>query len=117
MFHRFLKWLGTRLFGKEAATDRKPPRPAVRVRPRAARPAPRKPDVVRFKPQVSGRIADGGPGKNVLVRSKLVREDSGTHDTLKILDASLLEAEEEAGFDPYNTGRFDRGRSWERARK
>ena len=118
MFHRFLKWLGTRLFRKEPATEDSFRQTGVRVRPPAARRAPQKPEVVRFKPQVNGKIADGGPGKNVLVRNKLVREESGTHDTLKIMDASLLEAEEEAGFDPYNTGRFDRGRSWEtRARK
>ena len=34
----------------------------------------------------SGSIEDGGPGKNVLIRNKYVREDTGTHETLKILD-------------------------------
>ena len=58
------------------------------------------------------RVYDGGPGKNVLVRNKYVREDTGTHDSLKIIDASLVPEEEEDNTDPYNTGRFDRSQSW-----
>ena len=68
--------------------------------------------MVEFDSELGGRIEDGGPGKNVLVRNKYVREDSGTHDTLKIIDGSLSEDEEEYGIDPYNTGRFDRSQSW-----
>ena len=52
------------------------------------------------------------PGKNVLIRNKYLREETGTHETLKILDDSLLESEEEYGIDPYNTGQFDRSKSW-----
>ena len=53
-----------------------------------------------------------GPGKNVLVKNRYVREDTGTHETLKILDESLQEAAEEDGIDPYNTGAFDRSKNW-----
>jgi len=67
---------------------------------------------VDFSTDVGGRIVDGGPGKNVLIRNKYVREDTGTHETLKIVDDSLLESDEEFGADPYNTGRFDRSKSW-----
>jgi hypothetical protein len=49
----------------------------------------------------------------VLVRSRYVREDTGTHETLKILDDSVLEPAEKEEFDPYNTGRFDRSKSWD----
>ncbi len=49
-----------------------------------------------------------------LIRNKYLREDTGTHETLKILDDSLLDSGEEEGFDPYNTGDFDRSRNWER---
>lgn len=119
MMQQFLKWLGMKLFPNRAQPA--PPRPPVGVRvrpsaprPGAARPArPTRPRSVGFNPEVNGRIADGGPGKNVLVRNRFVREDSGTHETLKILDDSLLEAEEQAGIDPYNTGRFDRAKHWE----
>lgn len=48
------------------------------------------------------------------IRNKYLREDTGTHETLKILDESLLDTGEEEGFDPYNTGDFDRSRNWER---
>lgn len=66
--------------------------------------------------QVAGRIVDGGPGKNVLARNKFLREDTGTHETLKIIDDSILDDDEETGFDPYNTGSFDRSKSWSSSR-
>ncbi len=78
----------------------------------------KKPDVVEFDTNANGSIEDGGPGKNVLIRNRYVREDSGTHDNLKILDESVFESDEEVGFDPYNTGQFDRSKSWaKRSRK
>ena len=64
-----------------------------------------------------GRDDDLGPGKNVLIRNRFVREDTGTHETLKILDDSMIETDEEPGFDPYNTGNFDRSRNWDKRRK
>lgn len=117
-FQRFLKWLGTKLFPKEAAGEPSVKQTGVRVRPPRARAAAPRPELVKFRAELGAQIADGGPGKNILVRNKFVREDTGTHDTLKILDGSLLVEEEPDGIDPYNTGRFDRGKSWEvRSRK
>lgn len=122
-FHNFLRWLGRRLF--KQPEEELPEPVAVGVRPPSERPnAPGrvgKPDggkanpeagSVRLNTTLNGEIADGGPGKNVLVR-KMVREDTGTHDTLKIVDPSAAESEDEFGIDPYNTGRFDRSKSWE----
>lgn len=71
---------------------------------------------VEFAGEVEGKIVDGGPGKNVLMRNKYLREESGTHDTLKIVDDSLQQSTDEDGIDPYNTGRFDRSRSWDSSR-
>lgn len=118
-FQRFLKWLGTRLFPREAIPEPSLQQTGVRVRPPRARPAETRPELVKFRAELNGRIGDGGPGKNVLIRNKFVREESGTHDTLKILDGSLLVQDDEPdGIDPYNTGRFDRAKSWEfRSRK
>ena len=62
---------------------------------------------------LSGEIESLGPGKNVLIRNKYVREDTGTHETLKILDDSLVDSGEETGIDPYNTGGFDRSKNWD----
>ena len=86
-----------------------PPRPA----PRQA--VPRKdPEYVQVDPDLSGEIENIGPGKNVLIRNKFIREDPGTHETLTILDDSLVDSGEEQGIDPYNTGSFDRSKNWDR---
>ncbi|MDH5345137.1 MAG: hypothetical protein OEW59_05175 [Gammaproteobacteria bacterium] len=109
---RFVEWLRNKV-GREAAEPE--PRyhpPRVRVRPAPAR-AGRKPKKIDFSGDVGGKLEDGGPGKNVLVRNKYVREDTGTHETLMIVDDSLLEPLDESGADPYNTGRFDRSKSWD----
>lgn len=125
---RFLTWLGRKLspdkndFDEDLRQRGAKIRPApARVKPPVVKPKPRPAaapaattDTVEFSTGKSGTIADGGPGKNVLVRSRFVREETGTHDTLKIVDESLLESEEkEEEFDPYNTGRFDRSKSWD----
>jgi len=61
---------------------------------------------------VQNTVESLGPGKNVLIR-KFVREETGTHETLKILDDSALDTGEEEGLDPYNTGSFDRSKKWD----
>ena len=63
---------------------------------------------------MDGQIESHGPGKNVLVKKKYVREDTGTYETLKILDDSILNEPEEDGIDPYNSGEFDRSRHWDK---
>ena len=110
---RFVEWLKA-AFGKTA------PEPPVRYRPPLARAKPprptkqkRMPEIVDFIADVGGQVEDAGPGKNVLIRNKYVREETGTHETLKIVDDSLLESKDEPSADPYNTGRFDRSKSWD----
>ena len=71
------------------------------------------PEYVDVDPSVHGKIESQGPGKNVLIRNRYVREETGTHETLKILDDSVIETGEETGIDPYNTGGFDRSRKWD----
>ncbi len=117
---RFLKWLGLKLFPK-------PPEPMLRQT--GIRPKPRglsskarmkrqravelaNPGSIELDTELQGRIEDGGPGKNILIRNKYVREETGTHDTLRIVSDSLIDSGEETGFDPYNTGRFDRSKNW-----
>jgi hypothetical protein len=115
--NRFLKWLGTRLFGDRAADAQSLRQTGARTSPAARPPRPNRRAApvtapLAFDATVDGKIDDGGPGKNVLIRNRFIREDTGTHDTLKILDDSLLESSDEDGIDPYNTGRFDRSKSW-----
>lgn len=85
----------------------------------AQQPAPSKPVGQKHKPatahknrDLNTQIEKQDPAKTPLPRKKYVREDSGTHETLKILDESLVETGEETGIDPYNTGQFDRSKNW-----
>ncbi len=116
---RLFNWLTRKISPDKAAPqnnlrrtgDRRvpPPRPAaIRRQPKI--------ESVDVETELGGKIEDGGPGKNVLVRNKYVREDTGTHETLTIIDESLLQADEDDGLDPYNTGRFDRSKSWDSSR-
>ena len=122
---RFLNWLSNRfssgkpaprtdlrstgvhlaLSGQHRVPKRQPPRQSV---------PDRQPEYIELDPDLKGQIRDNGPGKNVLIKNRFVREDTGTHDTLKILDDSMLETEDEGGIDPYNTGRFDRSKNWDK---
>ncbi len=77
---------------------------------RAIRPAPAAPRPTKLDSEEPLAL---DPAES-LIRNKYLREDTGTHETLKILDDSLLDSGEEEGFDPYNTGDFDRSRNWER---
>jgi hypothetical protein len=118
---RFLTWLTDRFSPSSPVPDKpkhvSPLRLMPKARlPKAKKPAVAQPQAVEFAGEVEGKIIDGGPGKNVLVRNKYVREDTGTHETLKIVDDSLLKSNDEDGIDPYNTGRFDRSKSWDSSR-
>jgi len=122
---RLYNWLAGKVAPK-AAPPRRPLRETgshlrqsgTHVRSQPVKPAPIKPpselEVVELDPHVAGRIEDNGPGKNVLIRNRYVREETGTHDTLKILDDSIIDTEEQTGIDPYNTGQFDRSRNWDK---
>jgi hypothetical protein len=116
MLNRLKNWIMTRFSADEPA-----PAPDLRKTgahaspPPAAKKVPRKnPEFVDTDDDLAGEIESLGPGKNVLIRNKYVREDTGTHETLKILDDSLVDSGEESGIDPYNTGGFDRSRNWDK---
>jgi hypothetical protein len=97
MFSRFFDWVtGSKRPRQKAARRASGVNKAIRHAPPAKRERP--------------PLSDDAP----LIRNKFVREDTGTHETLKILDDSIIESGEEEGFDPYNTGDFDRSKNWER---
>ena len=66
----------------------------------------------------SSRDEDRASNENAIVRNEYIREDTGTHEKLTIIDNSLPDPDEDAGIDPYNTGGFDRSKNWNsRSRK
>jgi len=109
MMDKFTNWVRNRF-----STDGKP----VNLRSPEALPATRRRNPSIEKPDsdhidFAGQTNDSdAPGSDPLIRNKYVREDTGTHETLKIIDDSVTESGEEPGIDPYNTGAFDRSRNW-----
>ena len=111
-----------RWFGGERDDDLAPMRPAAppkrkpvkQAKPPPASQNPGQPEVVPADPNDEEHIETVGPGKNVLIRNKYVREETGTYETLKIVDDSLVDSGEETGIDPYNTGDFDRSKNWDK---
>jgi hypothetical protein len=114
MMDRLKDWLKAQFSAEEPTPPDDFRRTGAHVSPRPkppATPGPTKTSIEAEEP-LSGKIEDAGPGKSVLIRNKYVREDTGTHETLKILDDSLVDSGEETGIDPYNTGGFDRSKNW-----
>ena len=125
---RFINWLTSRASPKKASSGPAHRPTSGNLRNTGSHTAPRRakvqqavprsqPEFVDLDPHIEGQIEDRGPGKNVLIRNKYLREDTGTHETLKILDESIIDTEEEEGLDPYNTGQFDRSKNWDRRSK
>jgi hypothetical protein len=119
---RFIKWLTSKTSARKASPDPAPPPGAANLRSTGGHTVRRTAKLrqsvyVDLDPHVEGRVENNGPGKNVLIRNKFLREDSGTHETLKILDDSIIDTDEEEGIDPYNTGQFDRSKNWDRRTK
>ncbi len=75
-------------------------------------PAARDFDFVELDRELKGHIEAGDPGRNAFIRSRYVREDTGTHETLKIIDESVLASSRENGSNPYDNGHFDRPTTW-----
>ncbi len=114
----FLKRIFSRERSEESA-DPWPPAQRQSPLPKPAKPAaasenPGQPELVQIDPDDENQIETVGPGKNVLIRNKYVREETGTYETLKIVDDSLVDSGEETGIDPYNTGDFDRSKNWDK---
>ena len=85
--------------------------PPARQNQKVPRPDP---EFVAPDEDLSAEFESDGPGEKALIRNKFLREDTGTHETLKIIDDSIVDTGEETGLDPYNTGGFDRSKNWDR---
>jgi len=118
MLDRIKNWLKRRSSDEDSTLTQDLRKTGSHTAPPQARPqhkVPRpNPEYVAADEELSTEIDSNDPGKNVLIRNKFVREDTGTHETLKIIDDSIVETGEETGIDPYNTGDFDRSKNWDR---
>lgn len=109
--NKFTNWVRNRFSADGQAQP-------VDLRKSGALPAARRRSPATVKPEsdhvdFAGPTKDSdAPGSHPPTRNKYVREDTGTHETLKIIDDSVVESGEEAGIDPYNTGSFDRSKNW-----
>lgn len=114
MIGTFKKWFRGRPTSKGKSATAARPADTTGERRSTTRDRRQGADYVDPDPDLSGSIEDDGPGKNKLVRNKYKREDTGTHETLTIVDDSVVDSGEETGIDPYNTGNFDRSRNWDK---
>ena len=83
------------------------PRPVVQPKPQQAA----KPERVSLETKVEGRIESAGPGKNVLVQNEYQRESTGVEELSLVGESDDTSSD---GIDPYNTGRFDRSKNWDK---
>ena len=105
MLKRLRRWLGGR-----PAAEHPPPGPVTtgtRQHPPATMSHGQTPDV-------SPASAARDPNQAAPVQRKFVRESTGTYETLKILDDSIIEDSSDDDADPYNTGGFDRSKNWDK---
>ena len=118
MFTTIKKWLNARFSDEELTptqdlrmTGAHSAAPPAQPKKKVPRPAP---EYVAANKALASEFETDDQGNKVLIRKKFVREDTGTHETLKIIDDSIVDTGEETGIDPYNTGEFDRSKNWDR---
>ena len=111
---RFFNWLTNKTSQQKASVRPNITKTGRHTAPKKQALPQQQPEFVDLDDSFSGRVESIGPGKNVLIRNKYIREDTGTHETLTIVDDALIDSDEEAGLDPYNSGQFDRSRNWDK---
>jgi hypothetical protein len=63
---------------------------------------------ISFDPDVPGRIESQGEGKTVLMPDIYADPHAPTVPDLKILDQPMADVDESTGFNPYDTGVFQK---------
>ena len=118
MFEKILNWIRSAKSPKNAGARARPQKhlydrhKSENRRKTADR--RKRPEYVELDPETADKLKNSESGNNELIRNKYQREDTGTHDNLKIIDDSMIDSGEETGIDPYNTGNFDRSRNWDK---
>ena len=109
MFEKIINWVRGAISPKKAGAHARPQKSLhdshKRENRRKTTDRRKQPEYVELDPDTHSQP---------LIRNKYRREDTGTHDNLKIIDDSMIDSGEETGIDPYNTGNFDRSRNWDK---
>ncbi len=118
MFEKILNWIRSEKSPKNAGARARPQKPLYdrhkNENRRKTADRRKRPEYVELDPETADKLKNSESGNNELIRNKYQREDTGTHDNLKIIDDSMIDSGEETGIDPYNTGNFDRSRNWDK---
>ncbi len=118
MFEKIINWVRGVKSPKYAGAHARPQKPVYERHKsenrRKTADRRRRPEYVQLDPETADKLENSESGNKGLIRNKYQREDTGTHDNLKIIDDSMIDSGEETGIDPYNTGNFDRSRNWDK---
>ena len=118
MIEKIINWIRGARSPKNAGAHARPQKPVYdrhkNENRRMSADRRKRPEYVELDLETAGKLQDSESGNNDLIRNKYQREDTGTHDNLKIIDDSMIDSGEETGIDPYNTGNFDRSRNWDK---
>ena len=106
--------------GEDTTPRAAPPKKIVRktvvkVKPTGPHPAPASRPVTSVTEQLFLDDDENlGPGKVVLAHRPIYQLETGSYETLRIVDSSDDGDDNGGGIDPYNTGSFDRSRNWDK---
>jgi hypothetical protein len=112
MFRLIKKWLGWH--GEDSSEDTNPVQRVPMARARVAPARPRNKATSSARPGARGAIDNRVSGKPPAARPQAPGIDAKLADQLRILDEENAGDEIEPGLDPYNTGRFDRSKNWDK---
>ncbi len=72
------------------------------------------PEALEIEPRVAGLVVSNGPGKNILLRTSLQKRAGTASESLELVDDQAADSRDADGMDPYNTGKFDRSKNWDK---
>ena len=109
---RVLKWLETKFSRHSAVVEADEHHTPAAVKVRPVENAKEEYSIeVAFDADGPDRVESHEPEENVLIPDKYA-DDTITQRALGILDESSLNTSESTGVDPYNSGSFDKSKTW-----
>ncbi len=110
---QILKWLETKFSRHSAANEADEWRPPVQVRVKRTEKAEEEYTVESsYGGAYPDHVENNGSGKDVPMPDNYACDDTIAQRQLSILNESPLDEGESGGFDPYNTGSYDKSKVW-----